>query len=56
MHLRKDEQDLDSEENVRGILRLPEKYRVVGVLVLGNTSGEKHEKKDGEAWTLDEND
>lgn len=36
MHLRKDEQGLDAEENVRVILGLPEKYRVVGFLVLGN--------------------
>ena len=35
-HLRKDAQGLDAEENVREILGLPEKYRVVGFLALGN--------------------
>lgn len=36
MHLRKDADDRDAEENVREILGLPEKYRVVGFLALGN--------------------
>ena len=35
-HLRKDAQGLDAEENVREILGLSEKYRVVGFLALGN--------------------
>ncbi len=35
-HLRKDERGFDAEENVREILGLPEKYRVVGFLALGN--------------------
>ncbi len=35
-HLRKDENGRDAEENVREILGLPEKYRVVGFLALGN--------------------
>ena len=36
IHLRTDAQGLDAEENVREILGLPEKYRVVGFLALGN--------------------
>ncbi len=35
-HLRKDADGRDTEENVREILSLPGKYRVVGFLVLGN--------------------
>ncbi len=37
IHLRTDAQGLDAEANVREILGLPEKYRVVGFLALGNT-------------------
>ena len=47
VHLRKDENDRDAEENVREILGLPERFRVVGVLVLGNTVDEQHVKKTG---------
>ncbi len=36
IHLRKDANDQDAGENVREILGLPEKYRVVGFLALGN--------------------
>ena len=36
VHLRRDAQGLNAEENVREILGLPEKYRVVGFLALGN--------------------
>ncbi len=36
MHLRKDENDRDAEENVREILGLLERFRVVGFLAFGN--------------------
>ncbi len=36
MHLRKDENGRDAEENVRELLGLPERFRVVGFLALGN--------------------
>ncbi|MBQ2263994.1 MAG: nitroreductase family protein [Oscillospiraceae bacterium] len=36
VHLRRDENGRDAEENVREILGLPEQFRVVGFLALGN--------------------
>ncbi len=36
VHLRKDADGRDAEENVREILGLPEQFRVVGFLALGN--------------------
>ncbi|MBQ8011806.1 MAG: nitroreductase family protein, partial [Oscillospiraceae bacterium] len=36
IHLRTDAQGLDAEENVREILSLPGKYRVVGFLAIGS--------------------
>ncbi len=36
VHLRKDADGRDAEENVREILGLPEQFRVVGFLVFGN--------------------
>ncbi len=45
MHLRRDENGRDAEEHVREILGLPERFRVVGFLAMGNTVDEQHVKK-----------
>ena len=50
IHLRKDAKGRDAEANVRTILSLPEKYRIVGILALGipEEEPESHTRDDAD--------